>query len=335
MIQSINFPIVPCCIAPYGGWDALAEKLKALGIDGVEGIWDPDDVDESFPAAMLTGCHIVFYPDWLDFYRQNTPELIRKFGSLDALGRIYPGPRPEDLVETYRKDLARAIRCGAKYTVFHVSDVSQEEGWTYRWLHDDFAVLDASLEIINEILRGVEPTFDFLVENQWWPGFTFTDPKQTEYLLSRIDYPRVGVMLDTGHLMNTNPALRTQAQGASYILGHYRAHGALGKAVLGLHFHQSLSGRYVRDHVGVYPDSVPRDFIEGFSANYAHIQRIDRHNPWTVPEAGLLVHEIAPKYLTHELSGKPHCSQLAAAKRQMNAVQKGFALLNAGDPLHR
>ena len=327
MIQSINFPIMQSCIAPYGSWEALDKKLKALGLDGVEGIWDPDEIDETFPAAMLTGCHLIFYPDWLDFFRQNVPELLRKFGSMETVERAYRGSRPEDLVEQYRADLARAIRYGAKYMVFHVSDVSQEEGWTYRWLHDDYAVLDASLEIINELLRGREPNFDFLLENQWWPSFTFTDPKKTEYLLSRVDYPRVGIMLDTGHLMNTDLSIRSQKQGAAYILERYRAHGELGKAVLGMHFHQSLSRDYVRGHVGTYPESVPRDFFEGFSANYYHVQHIDRHNPWTVPEAGLIVHEIAPKYLTHELAGKKHCSQLAAVKRQLEAVRKGFALL--------
>ena len=159
MIQSINIPISPLCIARHGGWAALAEHLRAMGIDGVEGIWDPAETDETFPPEMLTGCHLIFYPDWLDFYRGNEAELVRKFGSLEILGRIYPGPKPEDLVEAYRRDLARAIRYGAKYVVFHVSDVSQEETWTYRWLHDDYAVLDASLEIINELLKGIDPTF--------------------------------------------------------------------------------------------------------------------------------------------------------------------------------
>ena len=324
MIQSVSFPIVASCAAPYGGWAGLAGTLAALGLDGVEGIWDPAEADDSFPADMLTGCHLIFYPDWLDFYRGDEAALRRKFGVPDILGTIYPGPKPEDLVEAYRADLARAVRYGAKYTVFHVSDVSQEECWTYRWLHDDYTVLDAALEIINEILKGVEPGFDFLVENQWWPGFTFTEPKKTEYLLSRIDFPRVGIMLDTGHLMNTNPSLRTQAQGADYILFCYRAHGALTKTVLGMHFHQSLSGAYVRSHTGVWPERIPRDYFAGFLENYAHVQRIDRHNPWTVPAAGRIVREIAPRYLTHELFDRPRCSKLAAVRRQMEAVQRGM-----------
>ena len=112
-------------------------------------------------------------------------------------------------------------------------------------------LLPGAIEFINHLLWKVEPTFDFLVENQWWPGFTFTDPAETEYLLSRIDYPRTGIMLDTGHLMNTNTRLRTQRQGVEYILKQYRAHGELAKRVLGVHFHQSLSGAYVRKNTGV------------------------------------------------------------------------------------
>ena len=327
MIQSINFPVSPYSIAPYGGWAALADLIKALGVDGVEGIWDPEEPDDSFPAEMLTGCHLVFWPDWLDFYRGNTAELIRKFGSLEALRNIYPGPKPEDLVDAYRRDLERAIRYKADYVVFHVSDVSQEECWTYKWRHDDYAVLDAALEIINEILKDVEPTFEFFVENQWWPGFTFTEPAKTEYLLSHINFSHTGIMLDTGHLMNTNRSLRSQEEGAAYILECYRAHGELRRAVRGLHFHQSVSGDYVRGHVGVYPDCIPRDYFESFAFNYDHVQRIDRHEPWTVPEAGLIVHEIAPKYLTHELASKDNCPQLEATRRQMAAIRKGYELL--------
>ena len=50
------------------------------------------------------------------------------------------------------------------------------------------------------------------------PEFKFTEPEKTEYLLSRINYPRVGIMLDTGHLMNTDWHIRSQWDGIKYIL---------------------------------------------------------------------------------------------------------------------
>ena len=325
MIQSINFPICSYCIAPYGSWDVLAAKIRALGLDGVEGIVDPVDVDKSFPPELLSGYHLVFYPDWLDFYRQNTPELLRKFGSMDMVERVYNGTRPEDLMRQFKDDLAFALSMHTPYVVFHVSDVSLEEGYTYRWLHSNAQVMDGAVEFINELLRGVEPTFDFLVENQWWPGFTFLDPAETEELLSRIDYPRKGIMLDTGHLMNTNTRLRTQAEGIEYILERYRAHGELGRYVRGMHFHQSLSGAYVRKHTGALPKDFPTDYFDAFFREYPHIESIDRHRPWTDPGCVALLDEVRPLYLTHELSSGPKRPLLAAAKRQLNTIKKGYA----------
>ena len=327
MIHSINFPVAQSCIAPYGDWDKLEKRIKALGLDGVEAIWDPDEIDDRFPARLMTGCHMLFYPDWLDFYRRNEPELLRKFGSWEMVETIYRGRDTAQFVEQFRFDLERAVGLGAKYLVYHVSDVSLEESYTYRWLHDDYAVLDGAIEMINELLKGVEPTFDFLVENQWWPGFTFTDPAKTEYLLSRINYPRVGIMLDTGHLMNSDTSIRSQADGVEYVLRRYREHGELGKAVLGMHFHQSVSGAYVRRNTGAVPEDFPTDYFAAFFRAYPHIESIDRHRPWTIPACARIVDEVAPKYLTHELSVSPKRPQLAATKRQMTAVKKGLALI--------
>jgi len=323
MIQSINFPISTYSIEPYGGWDRLAGQIRAMGLDGIEGIVDPESLDTSFPVSLLTGYHMMFYADWLDFYRGNEAELLRKFGDMDTVDRFFHGTRPEDLMEQFREDLARAVSMKAPYVVFHVSDVSLEEGYTYRWLHTDREVLDGALEFINELLYGIEPTFDFLVENQWWPGFTFTDPEKTEYLLSGIRYPRTGIMLDTGHLMNTNTGIRTQADGIRYILDMIRLHGSLKDRILGMHFHQSLSGAYVRKNTGRVPDDFPEDYYEAFSVQYSHITRIDRHHPWTDPDCVRILDEVQPSYLTHELSSGRGRSQITAAKIQLNTIRKG------------
>ena len=133
MIQSINFPISTYSIEPYGSWDRLAGQLRGLGLDGIEGILDPDDMDPSFPHSLLAGYHMIFYPDWLDFWRGNEKELLRKYGSWEMVGRAYPGTKPEDLMRFFRQDLEFALSMNTPYTVFHVSDVSLEEGYTYRW----------------------------------------------------------------------------------------------------------------------------------------------------------------------------------------------------------
>ena len=324
MIQTVNFPISNDCIRPYGSWEVLRQRIRALGLDGIEAINDPFDSAPDFPADLAAGYHMIFYVDWLDFWRGDEEKLLRKFGAWDAIERIYMGRKPEDLLRHFREDLAFGTRLKAPYMVFHVSDVSLEEGYTYRWKHTDEEVLDGAVEFINLLLRDVEPTFDFLLENQWWPGFRFTEPAKTEHLLSRIDYPRVGIMLDTGHLMNSNPAIRSQAEGIAWIMENIEKHGALAKHIYGLHFHQSVSGAYVRKHVGRIPPEFNGDYSHDFEVNYSHILQIDRHLPWTNPDCVRILDAAAPKYLTHELSGGPNRPQLAAVKRQLGTIRKGY-----------
>lgn len=325
MIQSINFPLCGRTLAKYGGWQNLKQSLDMIGIDGIEGIWGGEDIPADLPPGILQGYHLTFTPDWLDLYRWDTSALRHKFGSIEKAREFYGGG-PEILLEMYRADLRRAMELGARYVVFHVSDVSIEEGYTFRWFHSDEAVLDASTELINALLADVPPDFDFLVENQWWPGFTFTEPEKTARLLDAINYPRKGILLDMGHLMNCFPDLRTEAEGAERIEAMLDRHGALCRYILGVHLHQSLSGDYIRTHTGTMPEGLPEDYVERFSFNYSHIQAIDQHRLWTDPAIGAVLRRIAPRYLTHELSAPAGTAHLAAVKRQVATLRESGVL---------
>lgn len=320
MIQSTNFPLSTYCLQPYGNWEAVHEKVKEVGLDGLEVIADPDNLADDIPLSLVAGYHMTFYVDWMDFWRQDAAALMHKFGSLDTVREVYRGAIPQDLLRHFREDLELGIRLRTPYMVFHVSDVSLEEGYTYRWLHTDQEVLDGAIEFINLLLEGVEPTFDFLVENQWWPGFTFTDPEKTEYLLSHIHYPRIGIMLDTGHLMNTNWGISSQREGIKYILNMIENHGELAKSIYGLHFHQSVSGDYCRKTVGKLPVDFPLSYNEEFGRNYAHILQIDQHRPWTDEECVRILEMIQPKYLTHELAGNVEGGRINAIQKQMRLI---------------
>ena len=83
----------------------------------MEGIWSGEEFPEDLPADLVIGYHLAFYPDWLDFYRDDRRALKRKFGSLDAAARFYGGPGPETLLEQYRADLRRAAGLNPHYVV--------------------------------------------------------------------------------------------------------------------------------------------------------------------------------------------------------------------------
>lgn len=328
MYQSLNLPISEYTRRACGGWDGLHTTCIRLGINGVEGIWAGMEILEDFPPGLLVGYHLMFYTDWLDFYRGNRRALLDKFGSRQGIRDYYRGANgPEELLAQYREDLDRAKKLGAKYVVFHVSDVSNEEGYTYRWKHTNREVIRASVELINALLAEETLGMEFLVENQWWPGFTFTDPEETARLLDGIRYPRKGIMLDTGHLMNTNPDLVTERDGLRYITEMLDRHGSLSRMIRGIHLHQSLSGAYVREHTGSLPPDFPmQDAVKQFSYGYQHILQIDQHRPWTDPGVAALVKRIGPAYLTHELSAADWAAQVRATSRQIHTLQKGGLL---------
>lgn len=68
----------------------------------------------------------------------------------------------------------------------------------------------------------------------------------TARLLAQVRYPKCGVMLDTGHLMHTNPALRTPDEAVDYIHRILDRYADL-SFIKGIHLHQSLTGDVALD----------------------------------------------------------------------------------------
>ena len=322
MKKLISLAAAQSILCEYGNMKGLEDSCRALGCDGYELIWGGEELPADLPADLTYGYHLTFFPDWLDFWRGDEAALKEKYGNREVWRAFYGGDSRETLLRLYQEDLQRAVSLGAPYVVFHTSDVSIEEGYTYRWRHSHEEVLDASAEVLNLLLDGRKGEFTFLVENQWWPGLTLTDPVQTARLLDAIRYPNKGIMLDTGHLMNCNTALRTQREGVEYISQMLRRHKGYRELVQGVHLHHSLSGEYVKTHTGTLPDDLPppEDSEGRFGYSYGHILKIDQHRPWTDPAVRELVEEISPHWLVHELSAPNRAAREQAVAAQMEAL---------------
>ncbi len=320
MLELMPLPLCAGVLEEYGGGEGLRRELRNLGCQGVEAIWGGEPAPEDLPGELALGYHLTFFTDWLDLYREDEKNLLEKYGTLEEARSFYGGLGAEYMMRVYRDDLERARGLGARYIVFHVSDVSIEEGYTYRWRHTCGEVIDTAADIVNILLKDEAGGFDFLLENLWWPGLTMTDLALTGRLLERVEYPGKGLMLDTGHLMNTNRDLVTERDGVDYIHRMLDAHGSLCRYIRGLHFHQSLSGAYVRGRTGVAPAGMPTDSVERFGINYGHIQRIDQHRPWTIPECASIVERLQPDYLTHELAADSVPARRRAILRQRRAL---------------
>jgi len=317
MEKLLSFPLSADTLSEAGGAIALARICSEFGCSGVEALWCGTDMPDIGP--LLRGYHLIFYPDWLDFWRGDTAALVKKFGSREAYTSFYGGSGSETLLELFRADVERAERAGARYGVFHVADVSIEEGYSYRWLHSDEEVIDASADLLNALFYKREPPFPILFENQWWPGLRFDKPSLAERLLEKVSFENKGFLLDTGHMMNTSPSLKTQAEGAQFILRALDSFGSLSKEIRAMHLSMSLSGEYCRGHTGFLPP-LPEDYFERYRQNYAHIERIDQHRPWTDSSVLRVIERVSPDFLTHELSGRNFGEKLRAWRIQASVL---------------
>lgn len=301
MIQLINMPLADNILKEYEDSNILKKVCTKYGCDGIEAIWGGENCNFNIDKKLIKGWHLGFYCDWLDFWNKNEISLLHKFENKETWELFYGGKDRESIIKMLQDDLDRAEQAHAEYVVFHVSDVSIEEGYTYKWLHTDEEVIDKSAELINLLLDNKNYKFKFLMENLHWAGFTFTRPDITKRLLQKVHYENKGIMLDLGHLMCTNLELQNEEQAIEYVHKMLDEHGILCRYIKGIHLHQSLSGEYVKQNICTVPD-LPEDYFKKFSVGYKHILNIDTHSPVTNPEIKSVINRIKPDYLVHELA---------------------------------
>lgn len=297
MKQLISMPVGKETAHTYPDLISACQQARC---DGLEVMWCGDALPP-IPRAVSQGYHLAYYPDWLDFWREDWGALERKFGGREVWEDFYGGGDRGQLLRYLSADLDRAELLGVEYVSFRVSDSSIEESFTYQWEHTDEAVIDAAAEILNQVFEGRKTSVLLLVENQWWPGFNFTDPRLTARLLDAIEYPNKGIMLDVGHVMNCNYTLRTEKEGAAFLNEMLDRHGTLCQQIRAVRLHQSLSGRYVREHMGHLPANLPESFYLRYSMGCNHVFQIDQHQPWHHKSIRGVLERIDPGYLVHEL----------------------------------
>lgn len=278
--------------------DSLIKEYRVNGLEYVNYTkWTP----EFLPADYLIGLHMSFWPIWLDFWKGNKRELLRQFGSEKTYRMYYGGDLRSSLVNNYRKELMTASEMGVEYVVFHVSHAQLEHYYNYKFTYSDDIVVSAFTEMMNEVLRGLKLNFHILFENLWWPGLTFLNKNIADKLLEGIEYDKKGLMLDIGHMMNTNLELTSEDEAADYIINCIDKLGGTGKYIKGIHLNSSLSGQYVKDIISKNIEvEINNDFFDKYGEACVHISNIDRHVPFMSRSINKVIKYVDPEYLVYE-----------------------------------
>lgn len=277
--------------ALYGSLDAYLTEAK---LDGIE-LFLPRTVQADLKRETV-GVHLPYLPFWLDLWHGNEARLARQFAGEKERVRYLKGARDrDDWCAMMRDSITHATRYEPQYLVWHVSDANREEIFTRDYYYTSEDVIDATAELFGAVADVVPPNVTVLFENLWWQGLRLTDARIVERLFERIGRDNVGLMLDTGHLLNTNSHLRTEEEGAQYIIAVLDGLGDLAKRVQGMHLQCSLSGAYA----SAAPKTRPQDLTQ--EAEMAHIFALDQHRPFETCAMKRVIERIEPNWLTHEL----------------------------------
>ena len=302
-------------------WNNARKILETEGFDGYE-LYPVGDYDwNTIPAGLILGVHLRFYPILRPFWFRDNRRLLEIFGNEETIAMFYGGTTREALTANYRSQLALARQLGASYVVFHLaqSEFDYIYHWRFPWSWRE--TVDMCAEILNEALTGSAFDGELLLENLWWPGsFRAVCQEEIEYALARVNYSQTGIVLDTGHLLNTNQDIRTESQGIEFLIRSVRSLGAYRKIIRGVHLTRSLSGEYVTQTLNAPAPSSDGTFWQQYRRAIDHVNKIDQHDPFDDPAIAGLFDVINPAYVTYEFSYRSRDEWLDKIRRQRAAM---------------
>lgn len=275
---------------------SLQQFVSSVGADGIERFVYTTEAPARRYADLTCGVHLLYWPAFMDFWLKNNKRLRAMFPSVNDRNAYYHDALGQaEWLGVIRKNIAAALLDNPEYLVWHVSEANFEEIYTWQFNYSDREVCLAASEIFNMVADEVPPTTKVLFENLWWPGLRLTDSRTVKFFFEQIKHPNVGIMLDTGHLLNTNLKLRTEEEGIDYILRVIDKLGPWAELIKGIHLNCSLCGDYV--HSTLYrlvSNPTPAQVFE-------HIHKIDESRPFTTKSIKKVVAVLNVEYINHEL----------------------------------
>lgn len=299
MIKAINLSTYQYDMKRYNNsYKNVNKFLEDNNINAIE-LFGLQSYNESLiPKDKIIGAHLMHYPVWLDFWNEDEDGLFEEFRNIEDIINYYGKLDKKIIIDKYREEIKIAEKLNAEYAVFHVSNVRTKDCFNYEFTYTDKEVLDATIEIVNEIFKGLDTNITILFENLWWPGLKMTDPELVRYFIENIEYSNKGIMLDTGHLLNTNLDINNEEEGIDYLIETVNNLGDMKDYIKGIHLSKSLSGKYVKEQIKKYKNT--DDYSEVNDDTIYHILNIDEHKPFTNNKINNLIEMINPKFLVYE-----------------------------------
>jgi Xylose isomerase-like TIM barrel. len=296
MKQLFNYAHVPSHMADLGSEDELRQFLKSLDLAGIELFLYENRAELLRYLSSMVGVHLRFWPCWLDFWLGNRREVLKSMSPQEICEHYGGRGTSEDWLTEIRENLRLAASVKPEYLIWHVSESSAEEVFQGRYRNSSKVVVREVANIFNEVADEVPESVQVLFENIWHPGLDLTDPWVVEDFFSRLNRKNIGIMMDTGHLMLTNPKIRYEQEGIDYVIERIEALGSLKSLIRGIHLTCSLEEGKEREKAEKVGDiATPMEVMK-------YISTLDQHRAFGNCRLKKLIELVEPKYLVHELN---------------------------------
>lgn len=309
----IDFSVYPPDLNRFeNGWKGLEEYVEKKKLDGVELLIGYDFPDKAIPKQIVKSVHLPFWVTWLDVWRKGEDAVKYYFPNIseDHLLFCCGGKNASEMVDTQKKIWENASLFNPAHAVVHAAHVELEHSFTRDYTYKSTEVLNSLAAFLNRTAKEFsngEPPVTLAIENLWWPGLDLLFPAQTDDFASRLEFSNWNLILDTGHLMNTNPALRCEDEAIDFVLDRIsRLSKDIQYKIKSLHLNCSISGNYQINQVqkGLPENWSELNFSEKYSVARNHVMKIDQHLPFQTERVKEIIESISPEIVVHEFITK-------------------------------
>ena len=309
----IDFSVHPSDLNRFSNkWHGLQEYIIEKKLEGVELLIGYDVPSNDIPKEIVKSVHLPFWVTWLDVWRKGEDAAKYYFPNTpkEHLRFCCGGSNKIDMIASQKQLWEHAALLNPQHAVLHAAHVELEHAFTRDFTYKSAEVLGKFAEMLNQTAQEFsdgEPPVTLAIENLWWPGLDFLFPAEVDDFASRLEFSNWNFLLDTGHLMNTNIALRCEDEAIDFVLDRVsRLSKDAQERINSLHLNCSLSGEYQLKQVqeGLPSNWSELNFSDKYSSARNHVLQIDQHLPFHFKRVKEIIQEVAPENVIHEFITK-------------------------------
>ncbi|WP_456430957.1 hypothetical protein [Thermosulfuriphilus sp.] len=307
----------------------LERILHDFGLRGLE-LLPLGKIPQGLPK-LIVGVHLPFQPVWLPFWLEDRNYLENIFPGRKHLGRFFGGVTRGDFVSRIQNWAKEALKLKPRYLVFHAAHCGLEEVFSFRHRYGKKTVLEEVAILVNEALSDLikATRVPLFFENLWWPGLTLLEDWEVKFLFSQVDIPQklLGIMLDTGHLLNTKGGFTDEKEAIFWLLGLLKRLAPETKALIrGIHLHLSLSPSELwrPDKAGLKKLLALKDPLKRYQLARKRVALLDQHRAFSHQATTKILDLVNPDYIVHELRYNHKEELYQGLSRQIIALKGGL-----------